>query len=74
MISTEKQISILVKCASKAKTKKVVSDVNSGIGKNNKFGEKDWSKQEEHMQIPNRRGPGVWRSKCSMSACHTRCK
>ena len=34
--------------------------------------EKDWSQQVEHMQVSNRTGPGVLRSKHPMSVCYIR--
>ena len=34
-----------------------------------------WSQQSEHKQVPNRgTEPGVRKGKCSLLACHNRCK
>ena len=40
--------------------------------KNIQVREKDWSQQVEHMHVPHGTGPGVRRSKRSLSACYTR--
>ena len=46
---------------------------NSIVQKNDKFGKRTWLNKKT-MQFRNGTGLGVWRSKRSLSTCHTHCK